>query len=163
SRQDPDNVFPAGPRGHMTTFGWVGPDDRHFVLTNDISTVGQFRTRDYGVQQCTLHFYFPAEAKRPAHDWADIPEVVTWEIRHHVDVKIWFLEAGEHLLNERTLTYNNIPARSHHLGTVTLSGNSTIMSGRFHCKTDTLYTFEFECATENCFVDSWQDEEPPKG
>ncbi|KZS89250.1 hypothetical protein SISNIDRAFT_497613 [Sistotremastrum niveocremeum HHB9708] len=162
SNQEPHKVFPTGPRGHMTNFGWVGPDDRHFVLTNEISTIGQFRTRDYGAQQCTLHFYFPEEARRPKYGWEDIPEVVTWDIRHHVDVNIYFLDAGEHVFNERTLNHDNKPARSHHLGTVTIGGNSTIVTERFHCETNTLYSFEFECASEDCFVDSWQDEEAPK-
>ncbi|KAF5328085.1 hypothetical protein D9619_013664 [Psilocybe cf. subviscida] len=67
-RSRPKYVYPVDPRRKSTYFGTVSPDDRKVLATNQISTILQFRTRDFGMEWCKLKLALPDSAKYHPND-----------------------------------------------------------------------------------------------
>ncbi|KAM5531783.1 hypothetical protein V8D89_014553 [Ganoderma adspersum] len=57
---DPERHTHEDVRDRPTAFGRVYPDDRHIVISHEVSTIIQFRNLDYGMERCALHFEVPS-------------------------------------------------------------------------------------------------------
>ncbi|KAF9457242.1 hypothetical protein BDZ94DRAFT_1240922 [Collybia nuda] len=175
-RSQPKYVYPVDPRRRSTYFGTVSPEDRNVLATNQasssfifrnklISTVLQFRARDFGMEWCTLKLALPASAQYDPTDPNNEEERErNWLLEGDTsDLEVWELESSQ-WLDPRYLSYNTRPRRRGHLFSFRVRGNSTHVSREVRCPSDKIATFEVFCVSPGCRVDIWQNKlQPPIG
>ncbi|KAJ6478585.1 hypothetical protein C8R47DRAFT_1138955 [Mycena vitilis] len=141
---DPGRAFPQDPVAYMSPIGTVVPEDRPVLITSTISTIVQFRTIDWGMEDCELHLALPA--------------VKHWDIGSSVVL---------HQLNQTypldlaTLTYRSRPPRVATMASIRLAPSAgTTWQHQFACATDEILTFELACSPtkegSDCSVEWWQ-------
>jgi hypothetical protein len=164
-RSRPKFVYPVDPRRRSTYFGTVSPEDRNVLATNQISTIMQFRTRDFGMEWCKLKLALPDSAKYHPHKGDDSSERErNWILDGDTsDLEVWELEASQ-WLDPRSLSYNTRPQRRAHLFSFRVRPNTTHVSREVRCPADKIATFEIFCVSPGCRVDIWQNKlQPPMG
>lgn len=146
SRGRPHAVVTRNPGGGMTINGYVPLDARRLWVTDDVSTVVQFRAIDYGMENCSLALAPSAEGAAGVD----------------VELDVWALadaprRPGRRLnanLDVRTLTWASRPERKEHIGTLSVVGGSTGETRMFACPSGSYHTLEIACATtRGCDVD----------
>ena len=140
-------------RGHDTIYGWVYPDDRHVIVNDTVSTLLQFRHRDYGFTRCTLNFTTPKSFKH--FD----PESIFGFGRQKVD--IWLLEpTGEWSPNGDV--WAHAPRRAALLTRLDVGDNAVESASKeFECAQGGWTGVELACSESTraqCVVDFWQKE-----
>ncbi|KAJ7602358.1 hypothetical protein DFH06DRAFT_1397516 [Mycena polygramma] len=122
----------------MSPIGTVVPEDRR------ISTIVQFRTIDWGMEDCELHLALPA-----VKHWDTGSSVVLHRLNQ------------TYPLDLATLTYRSSPPRVATMASIQLAPTAgTTWQHRFACATDEILTFELACSPTNegsdCTVEWWQ-------
>ncbi|KXN85056.1 hypothetical protein AN958_11729 [Leucoagaricus sp. SymC.cos] len=132
-------------RMQRTKVGTIYPDDRHIVVTREISTVLQFRHYDYAMEKCTLKAVIPDYAEnKPFNDNI---------------VDIWLLDTSDEISAQLPNTWTHAPERRNLLTSLTISPTSD-PSYEFDCRSNEFTTFELACPSSpnlRCHVDFWQD------
>ncbi|EJD46590.1 hypothetical protein AURDEDRAFT_26830, partial [Auricularia subglabra TFB-10046 SS5] len=59
TNSDSSRKLREGDRQWMSKFGTVVPEDYHFVATSTVRSIVQFRSMDWGFEQCVLHLSIP--------------------------------------------------------------------------------------------------------
>jgi hypothetical protein len=170
---------------HFTTFGTISPEMRLFLATEEvrrsvtrlqlpsdhqqISTVIQFRARDYGMEHCKLEFSLPKEYERmPGTGMEDAynhptsaPKTRSWTLSGDTkDLEIWTLDTME-WLNTSKLSYSTRPKRLARIGSMAARPGETMFSHSFTCPSDSIQSFEVFCVSPGCRVEVWQDTVKP--
>jgi len=101
-RFEPNHVFyeeSADPRRQFTRFGTISPEDRRVVANagedgQKISTIVQFRTRDYGMEKCRLRLFLdPNHRHDPSLSSEDQSRRKDWILSGNTSqLLIWILE-----------------------------------------------------------------------
>jgi len=165
---NPNFVYPNDPRRYRSYFGVISPEDRPLYISSSVSTVAQFRIRDYWMGRCTLKIALPLDRKFASNssmpslqrerDWIGFTGAVR--------LTIWTLEIPKNIqslwLNPRTLNARTRPSRGRKFAEVYIEAGSDFRSEPFSCKRDSVISFELSC--EDCVLDVWQDKQmPPVG
>ncbi|KAI0775093.1 hypothetical protein BD413DRAFT_472031 [Trametes elegans] len=147
---DPSRLMREDERGRATYFGAVYPEDRHVLITAEVSTVVQFRNLDYAMERCVLNMSLPSDTT--AFD----PAITVDE---GCPVEVWMLENTPELAQDIAGPLSAAPARHELLTTVPFPTSGSRQSRAFRCPSGTFTTVEFACALGGmpCRVDFWQD------
>ncbi|KAF7965222.1 hypothetical protein HWV62_45051 [Athelia sp. TMB] len=145
SQTQPALVSPDDSTRRLTTVGTVSPD---------LSTIAQFRTVDYGLENCSLQFSLQLP---PGTDGSDVGGNASTSA-----VDVWILDASTQLDVTR-LSWDKRPQRRQLLESWHMSWGSAETSERsFACPWNSMQSFEFACsADETCLLDFWQDPKKP--
>ncbi|KIJ25899.1 hypothetical protein M422DRAFT_273087 [Sphaerobolus stellatus SS14] len=160
-RTRPKYVFPVDPRRKFTYFGTISPEDRNLLATNEISTVAQFRVRDWGMEWCRLKLSLP-ENFQYHPDQSDKGERErNWFLEGDTsDLEVWELDSTE-WIDPTGLSYDTRPRRKAHIFSWKVQPNKTVYSREFRCLRDSIGTFELFCVSPECRIDIWQDKQLP--
>ncbi|KAF8055312.1 hypothetical protein FPV67DRAFT_854273 [Lyophyllum atratum] len=153
-RSDPKRTMHEDERGHPSPVGTIYPDDRHFVVSTEMSTVAQFRHLDYGMERCRLLVKVPMPS--------DILDTAI-QITDRSMIDVWTLDSPDEL-TPYTI-WEHAPARKAHFTTLTISERGEASSPEYRCPSGLFSTFEFVCSDTGkpCHVDFWQNKEKPHG
>ncbi|KAF9038918.1 hypothetical protein BDZ89DRAFT_1061021 [Hymenopellis radicata] len=147
---DPSRSLFEDPRWYPSDVGAIYPDDRHFLVSSETSTVVQFRNLDYEMERCHLNPTIPS------------PNITSFEAAVNVDfsseIDIWMLDSSSEL--SRHISWSTAPPRRSHFATVDFSGKDH-KPIEFRCPSSSFTTFEFSCSdrTPNCYINFWQKKE----
>ncbi|KAJ7753627.1 hypothetical protein DFH07DRAFT_744342 [Mycena maculata] len=123
----------------MSPIGTVVPEDRRVLITPTISTVIQFRTIDWGMDDCRLHISVPALGG------ADAP----------FSLALYRLNQTHPLDASRPC-----PQRVAKIEDIDISrGQDTMWQRGFACQSDEVLTFELACSSISqggCLLEWWQ-------
>ncbi|KZV66623.1 hypothetical protein PENSPDRAFT_688826 [Peniophora sp. CONT] len=123
--------------------GYASVQSRHLIATNEMSTVAQFRTLDWGMDNCTVDIVLP-----PATN-----EVTTLnQIHAPSTLSLWLLDPSREL-DVKKLSYATKPTRVSSLGQLTVSPGVSLSSPAFACPRDAFPTVEVECVSAQCAID----------
>ncbi|KAA1473545.1 hypothetical protein DENSPDRAFT_851685 [Dentipellis sp. KUC8613] len=139
SEREPRRVFPVDPKQGLTVVGTISPDIRRFVVRPGISTVAQFRTTDYGYENCTLHFSVPSSATE----------------HEQTSINIYTLSTASRL-DAATLSWSTRPQRTLVAGTW-LAANATASVLSWKCAWGQYQTFEFAYSGSGPGLEFWQN------
>jgi hypothetical protein len=169
----PRRVLPISHRSYPSTFGTVYTDQAFFAVNStvrqcfaslrkdltyhvQVNTVTQFRTREFGMEQCELRISLPL--LNPSSERFENRSLVGSP--SNVSVDVWRLSASA-VLSSRGLSGHSRPARVERLAMGLLIGLGTNASSpRFDCPRDSLQTFEIVCSYD-CEISFWQDRADP--
>ncbi|KAH9054102.1 hypothetical protein EDB87DRAFT_1689658 [Lactarius vividus] len=142
-------IITRNPGGGMTINGYVPLDARRLWVTDDVSTVVQFRAIDYGMENCSLALALtPAAAEGAAG--VDV-ELDVWALADAPRRPGRRLNAN---LDVRTLTWASRPERKEHIGTLSVVGGTSGETRMFACPSGSYHTLEIACATtRGCDID----------
>ncbi|KAF9467900.1 hypothetical protein BDZ94DRAFT_1305076 [Collybia nuda] len=152
-RSDPKREMREDERGHRSPVGFIYPDDRHFIVSSETSTIAQFRHLDYGMERCQLVIKIPkpTDILDPAIQLPG-PSVID----------IWTLDSPDELSPYTIWDY--APIRKSLFVSLNISEAGEATSPRFLCPSGLFSTFEFVCSgAQSCLVDFWQNKEAPHG
>ncbi|KAJ7217066.1 hypothetical protein GGX14DRAFT_358172 [Mycena pura] len=131
----------------MSPIGTILPQDRRVLVTPTISTIIQFRTIDWGMEDCRLHMSVPALG---GGDTARAP---------NISVVLYRLNQT-YPLDTAELTFQSRPPRVAKIEDIELSrAEYTVWSRQFACKADDVLTFELGCrgiSNNDCSLEWWQ-------
>ncbi|KIJ53315.1 hypothetical protein M422DRAFT_155180 [Sphaerobolus stellatus SS14] len=147
SAEEPNRNFPMWVERAISIEGFVPTVVNHLIVTPKISTIVQFRTRDYGMENCSLHLEIPAQNSTETSVFISSAKGAL------ATLEIWSL-AGERRLNPADTTWATKPNRKSKLGTVELTYGTKAVISQFHCPSGSYHTFELACVSEQCKVDS---------
>ncbi|KAJ7484283.1 hypothetical protein FB451DRAFT_1028782 [Mycena latifolia] len=139
---DAGKIFEEDPRAYMSPIGTVVPEDRR------VSTIAQFRTIDWGMEDCELHLSLPTLN-------------VSIASPPNVGVELYRLNQT-YPLDLATLSYRSRPLRVAQVASIPLArGEGTLWHGRFGCPADSVLTFELSLACPRatageCTLEWWQ-------
>ncbi|TFK55498.1 hypothetical protein OE88DRAFT_1651847 [Heliocybe sulcata] len=138
-------------KGWRTPLGSVYPDNRRIVASKEVSTILQYRYRDYAMERCTLIANIPGDTK-------NVDSSVDSASSTQVDV--WLLETSGALRPYLRSGQTRAPRRRRLLTTMMLSAGGNDSYGEFDCPSGDLLNLELSCPRvgRNCIVDFWQDQ-----
>jgi len=146
SRARPHEVVTRSQGEGVTINGYVPLDARRLWITDDVSTIVQFRAIDYGMENCSLTLAPAAEGATLADVKLDV-----WALEDTPQKSDRRLNAN---LDVRTLTWASRPARKEHVGVLSVVGGSPGETRMFTCLSGSYHTLEIACATPHgCDVD----------
>ncbi|KAL0575151.1 hypothetical protein V5O48_006828, partial [Marasmius crinis-equi] len=135
----PLNVITAGPDSRMFR---DGQELRRVEVTNDISTVVQFRVIDWKLEDCALHLQLPSSLSAS---------------EHVVDVVDVFRLTSDRELDLNRLSFAHRPSQiGGKLGSAR-PGSSNEWTYSFPCPMDSIQTFLLAAGTSETNVSWWQD------
>lgn len=151
---DPERKVYEDDRMYYSREGAIYPDDRHFLVNEETSTIMQFRNMDYQMERCEVQGLVPP---------SDMPHDPAADIDYSGKIDVWLLENSREL--SRYVLWDRAPKRVKKLTTFQFPHNSeqsTIVKS-FHCPSPRFSTFEFVCSQEtpNCKVDFWWVKKTP--
>ncbi|CCL98203.1 uncharacterized protein FIBRA_00197 [Fibroporia radiculosa] len=149
SRSEPRKVFQeAVHRRWLGQFGTVSPNDRRLHVSNDLHTILQFRTMDYGMERCQLALRIPSSMDQQDFTLNDSSG------RARLDVCILDATAP---LNPRTVSWANRPQCSGTARTLVAGPGEEARLAEFPCPWGSLHTYEVSCAGDasQCEIDVW--------
>ncbi|EMD39214.1 hypothetical protein CERSUDRAFT_134166, partial [Gelatoporia subvermispora B] len=130
--------------------GTVYPDDRHIIVSREVSTIMQFRHMDFKMEHCILKIALPQET-----------ETFNPMLKLHESSKVdvWMLDARGELSPRDSKTWKRAPDRRTRLTTLSFSGGENVTSQEFWCTSGEFTTVELACALteQECEVDFWQN------
>ncbi|KAH8101227.1 hypothetical protein BXZ70DRAFT_117724 [Cristinia sonorae] len=147
NRAEPSRAYGDDPVRFAQLGGLVPPDDRPLKITSEFSTIVEFRSIDYKMENCELKITSPASGTN-----------VTLGVGENV-VDIWKVQS-KHQINAKLLTWKTRPARLHKVDTITMT-HGMDYTYRFSCPTDTLHTFELCASGDTTHVEWVQDHKKP--
>ncbi|KAF7297365.1 hypothetical protein MIND_00970000 [Mycena indigotica] len=150
---------------HFTYFGTAYPTDRKFRIALDVSTVVQFRVRDFGMEKCTLTLSMGIAPPPTSghHHGRSLSE----SAMATGSIDVWQLDQA-HRLDPEHLSWNNRPSRRHLFATWDLAEmqgqpTASFRTTEFLCPSTEILTFELACAAGNpsCHLEFAQPREQP--
>jgi len=165
----PSYVYPEDPRRHLSLFGTLSPEDRQLYVSPTISSIAQFKVRDYAMEKCAIKIILPRENSISE---SQLNETLPTDRRRDwvyftgsMDIQVWILDrAGmkDVWIDPRTLSFKSRPRRDRLFSTLFVEAGSEAQTERFSCKSDSVLSFEVTC--RDCVLDVWQDKQlPPIG
>jgi len=178
-RKSPGKVFPEDPRRYRSSFGTLSPEDRPLYVSSSVSTIAQFRVRDYRMERCRLKLNLPEEMILSSSPVPPLVRQRDWvRFSGSMNVRVSILESktkgidddnsgvvgGLSWIDPRTLNFRTRQRKfkSHEFETLIVRGGEEVSSEGFDCPDGSILSFELSC--EDCLLDVWQDKEmPPMG
>jgi len=163
----PSYVYPDDARRHLSLFGTLSPEDRQLYVSSIISTIAQFKIRDYAMERCVLKIVLPRENSISE---SQLNETLPND-RHRdfvsfpgtIDIHVWLLDTSgmkDAWIDPRTLSFKTRPKRVRFFSTLSVEAGFEAQSRRFPCKSDSVWSFEVTC--KHCVLDVWQDKQLPR-
>ncbi|KAH9850979.1 hypothetical protein C2E23DRAFT_833742 [Lenzites betulinus] len=150
----PDELAPVGEHDvFIKAFGTLSPHEKHLHVAQNTHTIAQFRTVDFGMEDCALVIRLPGE-----NDTIEGNEPFRLDASSAFDV--FRLDVSKPL-DVRTLSYATRPRSREKVATVTPAAGEETQVTRFPCAWSTLHTFEVACADgvdDGCLVDVWSSQ-----
>ncbi|CDO70536.1 hypothetical protein BN946_scf184573.g4 [Trametes cinnabarina] len=148
----PEELAPIGEHDLFTkAFGTLSPHEKHLQVTVKTNTIAQFRTVDFGMEECSLVFRLPGSGHR-----IESKEPFQFDPRSVFD--IYRLESSKPL-DVRTLSYRTRPPMKEKVATISPRAGEDTLITHFPCSWSSLHTFEVACAEgSNCLVDVWSSQ-----
>ncbi|VDB90021.1 unnamed protein product [Peniophora sp. CBMAI 1063] len=144
SRVHVSNVYtPPTKYALLPHEGYASVQSRRLLVTDEMSTIAQFRTLDWGMDNCTVEIVLPP-----------ITNDVTTLNRIHApsEIALWLLDPSSEL-DVKKLSFSTKPARVTSLGRLTVSPGVNVTSPTFTCPRDAFPTIEIECSGPMCDLD----------
>ncbi|TFK35072.1 hypothetical protein BDQ12DRAFT_635563 [Crucibulum laeve] len=154
NRSDPRTVYLDNHR-YMSALGMIYPEDKKVLITNEVSTVMQFRILDFGMESCKLNVTIPSgdEAKADKKNATISSDPLVLDI--------WYLQASKGVDTSR-LSWSTLPKRQGLFTSLRIEAGRTTQSPEFHCRSGSLYTFELTCSDPRCHLEFQQDMKVPR-
>ncbi|TBU27415.1 hypothetical protein BD311DRAFT_724083 [Dichomitus squalens] len=155
---EPDRVSPRGLRDTWKAgWGTVSPNERHLHVTPITHTIVQYRTIDFGMEDCHLVLTLPEPGVSLE---AGASSNVTLSSRITV-----FRLAAEHPVDVKTLSYRTRPKVSRGVAVRVQPGiGGDTLLHRFPCPSASLHVFEIACADgSDCLLDVWSSQNTTYG
>ncbi|KAI0631447.1 hypothetical protein C8Q77DRAFT_1061477 [Trametes polyzona] len=152
----PDELAPVGEHDVFTkVFGTLSPHEKHLHVSPTTHTIAQFRTVDFGMEDCELVIRLPG-----IHDRLESAEPFRLHANSAFDV---FRLHAPKALEIRALSYATRPRAKEKVATVVPRAGEETAVARFPCAWSTLHTFEIACASgdgadSGCLVDVWSSQ-----
>lgn len=128
--------------------------------TLQISTIAQFRARDWGMEWCRFKISLPKDAEYKTTT-VDEERERDWILEGDTtDLEVWELDAP-YWIDLSQLSYNHRPRRTAHIFSFRVMKDKTLLSREFRCPADSIGSFEFFCVSPGCRIDIWQDKQLP--
>ncbi|EMD31803.1 hypothetical protein CERSUDRAFT_88672, partial [Gelatoporia subvermispora B] len=150
-RDRPDGPAPIGEHDFLNQYGTLAPNEKHLHVDPATHTIAQFRTVDFGMEECSLIFRLPRvdeplEGKDPfMMEASSVFAVYRLDVAEPLDV--------------RTLSWRTHPARSSKVGALSPKAGEETEVARFPCEWASLHTFEVACAIgSQCLLDVWSSQ-----
>jgi len=166
SQEEPSKVYPDDPRRYRSGFGTLSPEDRPLYVSSSISTIVQFRVRDYHMDTCTLKMILPADRSFSPHNQTiSVGRERNWrKFDGSMEIDVWKLSPSEKSnpwIEPRSLSFRNRPRRDGEVpfAKLAVQGGEEVSSQEFRCRKDDVLSFELTC--EGCVLDVWQDKQMP--
>ena len=112
------------------------------LWTSKVSTIGQFRAIDYGMEKCSLRLKAPQMNSTTVNIYIDGGNAM---------LDIWQLSTDKRLTGK--VSWDSKPPRNRLVSTVNLSYGKDITLYDFRCVPGTFHTFEVACHGASCHVD----------
>ncbi|KAJ7622538.1 hypothetical protein FB45DRAFT_753490 [Roridomyces roridus] len=147
-------VFEVDTKRYLSPIGTISPEDRRVLLTNEISTVVQFRAVDYGLEICELHIQFAEDVAPPSDSFT----LSLFRLNTSLPVEA------------RKLSYNTRPQRvGTKLAEIAVKPKTPLhwhhWHRKFSCVMEELLTFELGCSPlgdkKACEMEWWQNKDHP--
>ncbi|PBK61798.1 hypothetical protein ARMSODRAFT_1025344 [Armillaria solidipes] len=160
SRHEPDRVFPQPMEAYAeSNSGYSRLVYQHYLLSDQLTTIVQFRTRDYGLENCSFAFKSPNpdSFKRVAiSDDQNILNGIT-------SIKISTIPVDRRL-RTKSLSWRSIPSARMHVGSLNISTSGLTVEGSpFYCPSSVYHTFELSCVHYPCYLDLIGEQNPEFG
>ncbi|GJE92370.1 hypothetical protein PsYK624_085240 [Phanerochaete sordida] len=151
-RDQPDRLTPVGTHDMWSdTWGTTSPNERHLHVNATTNTVIQFRTIDYGMEDCVLTLDLPARGQALEGNSTFLLYPAS-----QFDV---FLADTSKMLKPKTLSWRTKPSSLSFFATFTPHAGERTFISRFRCPRGSLFTFEFACADQSpCLVHTWSSQ-----
>ncbi|KAF8829607.1 hypothetical protein F5879DRAFT_977870 [Lentinula edodes] len=117
-------------------------------VSSEISTIIQFRTIDYGMENCSLVLAVPMTLTGNSSFEAPI-----FDEQKASQIHIWAVSQPSKL-DSRNITWNTKPPLRTFLGQLDARMGLTTTISNFPCKSGAYFTFELSCATVDCGMDA---------
>lgn len=112
------------------------------LFFSKVSTIGQFRAIDYGMEKCSLRLKIPQKNSTTVN--INIEGA-------NANLDVWQLSMGKRLTGK--VSWDSRPPRKRLVSTTNLSYGMDITLFDFHCIPGTFHTFEVACHDASCHVD----------
>ncbi|CAL1697624.1 unnamed protein product [Somion occarium] len=152
---EPTHVYKDDPVRIANLRALTPPEDRPFKVTPQFSTIAEFRSIDYKMENCEI-VVDPAHRGAAAHEHSNFNATLGGG-ENVIDV--WRL-AAPYSIDSRTLSWKTRPSRAEKVATFQMQYGSK-WSHKFSCPTDTLHVFEFGAANDETYVEWTQDHREP--
>jgi len=151
-------VYPDDLARFFTSFGTISPNDRRFRVNQEIHTIAQFRTRDFGLEDCQIIINVPY--REPPVKILGLMNYTVELSSDTVHVEMWRLSSARNsFTNPSALSWSSRPQRmdASPLHTFAIERGRSSQSVHFPCPQDSTHTFEFSCIGHGCSIDFWQN------
>ncbi|PBK84092.1 hypothetical protein ARMGADRAFT_1088803 [Armillaria gallica] len=157
SRYEPDRVFPQPVEVYVEkNAGYSRLVYQHYLLSDQLTTIVQFRTRDYGLENCTFTFKIPTPDSSKSLAIADGENNFTL-------IEISMIPVDRRL-RTKMLSWRTVPSARMHVGSLNISSGPTVEEGfPFYCPSGTYLTFELSCVHYPCHLDLSGERTPEFG
>ncbi|KAK0212018.1 hypothetical protein IW262DRAFT_346490 [Armillaria fumosa] len=156
SRYEPDKIFPQPVEAYAEkNAGNSSLVYQHYVLNDRLSTIVQFRTQDYGLENCTFNFAFPTPDSLRSPAIADDQNNIT-------SIEISLIPVNRRL-RTKALSWRSISSVRMHVGSLHISGGLAVEGLPFYCPSGTYLTFELSCVHYPCHLDLIGERTPEFG
>lgn len=153
SATEKNKQFPLWTDREISIEGFVQTAANRLRVTEEISTVAQFRVLDYGMENCTLYLDIPKRngtfsSVRINKEGGDMPII-----------DIWALSSTNNRISREAMTWSRKPERKSHLASISLGYGTKGALATFHCPAGTYHAFEIACAaSQPCDIDTKNSE-----
>ncbi|KAK0184026.1 hypothetical protein F5146DRAFT_1145989 [Armillaria mellea] len=150
SHHEPDTVFPQPMEEYVeNSSGYSRLVHQHYLLSDQLTTIVQFRTRDYGFESCTFAFKMPTSNSSKSHTITDNPNV----LNNVTSIKISTIPVS-HRLRMKSLSWRSVPSSRIHVSSLNISTSGVTVEGSpFYCPSGAYLTFELSCVQYPCHLD----------
>ncbi|KAI0739368.1 hypothetical protein C8Q80DRAFT_1111114 [Daedaleopsis nitida] len=154
---EPTRLAPRGEHDYNIPMqGMLSPNERHLHVTPKTHTIVQFRTIDYGMEDCHLVFTLPA-LDTALEDHASF----TMHPASRFDI---FRLTTKRPVDMKVLSYSSKPQMAEKVATLQPRLDGDTLIHRFPCVWGTLHVFEIACAdTSECLLDTWSSQNTTYG
>ncbi|KAI0643351.1 hypothetical protein C8Q79DRAFT_915164 [Trametes meyenii] len=148
----PGELAPVGEHDTFNkVFGTLSPHEKHLQVSPNTHTIAQFRTFDFGMEDCALMLRLPGPDDR-------IESAEPFRFNELSVLDVFRLDAPKPL-DVRTLSFNTRPPARDKVATVAPHAGGETDVARFPCAWGTLHTFEVRCAPgSDCLLDVWSSQ-----
>ncbi|KAJ6464363.1 hypothetical protein C8R45DRAFT_1023819 [Mycena sanguinolenta] len=141
---EPERILYAD-KSYMAGIGTILPGDRRVLVTPTISTIVQFRTIDWGMEDCRLHLSVPR---------------LSGDAQRNISLALYRLNQT-YPIDTTELSFHSRPPRFARLEEIEITNvGDTDWSRSVACRSDDVLSFEFECSgipeEGGCFLEWWQ-------
>ncbi|PBK61791.1 hypothetical protein ARMSODRAFT_1025338 [Armillaria solidipes] len=152
SRYELDRVFPQPVEVYAEkNTGYSRLVYQHYLLSDQVTTIVQFRTRDYGLENCTFAFKVPS----PTPDSFESPAIANDQnvLNDVTSIKISTIPVNRRL-RTKSLSWRSVPSARIHVGSLNISTSGLTVEGSpFYCPSGAYLTFELSCVHYPCHLD----------